>query len=181
MCASLNLIAHIPQIVKHAISDTNEGLSTSGEDMFARINQLAKENSALEKVRYSRDTICPTSDSMLSSQRLNAALLNHEVAEASTKVILQELEDAKATVARLTLNQAKSVGWDVRLNNAMQERDDLKQEVEVERQRSKSADGHIAVLKERCCTYASTSWMLMLILHFVQPKCRMRSINFMQT
>ena len=110
-----------------------------------------KENGTLEKVRYFCIAMCTTSNLSLSQQRLNAALLNHEVAEASTKVIMQELEDAKAAVARLTLNQAKSVGWDVRLNNAVQERDDLKQELEVERQRNKSSDGHIAILKERCC------------------------------
>lgn len=74
---------------------------------------------------------------------------------------MQELEEAKATVSRLTLNQAKSAGWEVRLNNVTQERDDIKQELDVERQRVKSSEGHIAVLKERCsmsfshCCYAT--------------------------
>lgn len=63
---------------------------------------------------------------------------------------MQELEDAKTSVSRLTLLQAKSAGWEVRLNNATQERDDLRQEIDIERQRTRSGEGHITVLKERC-------------------------------
>ena len=75
---------------------------------------------------------------------------------------MQELEDAKVAVSRLTLGQAKSAGWEIRLNNVIQERDDLKQELDVDRQRVKSSDGHITVLKERCCTYMQNLHMIEL-------------------
>ena len=85
-------------------------------------------------------------------QRLATALVNAEVSESSKKSLLQELEEARSALSKLTVNQAKSTGWEARLNAVNQERDDLRQELDSERQRAKNAETHAATLKERCST-----------------------------
>lgn len=72
--------------------------------------------------------------------------------EASNKASLKELSETKEALARLTVNQVKSTGWETRLNVTAQEKDDLQQELEVEQSRAKIADGQIAALRERCGT-----------------------------
>lgn len=72
--------------------------------------------------------------------------------EASNKASLKELSETKEALARLTVNQVKSTGWETRLNVTAQEKDDLQQELEVEHSRAKIADGQIAILRERCGT-----------------------------
>ncbi|OCH94494.1 hypothetical protein OBBRIDRAFT_884689 [Obba rivulosa] len=97
----------------------------------SRVLELLKENAALEK-------------------RLNQALLNTEVAEASNKAALQGLEDARTNVAKLTAQQARSVGVETRLAVALQEKDDLQQERDSAVQRAKVVESRISALKERC-------------------------------
>ncbi|KLO06579.1 hypothetical protein SCHPADRAFT_917500 [Schizopora paradoxa] len=82
-------------------------------------------------------------------KRLDAALLNAEVAESSRNTVTQELNDARETVTRLTSNQARSIGWETRLNGAIQEKEDLLQELESERQRAKTADAKLSALQDR--------------------------------
>ncbi|KAH8118771.1 hypothetical protein DFH11DRAFT_699408 [Phellopilus nigrolimitatus] len=101
-----------------------------------RVAELLKENLVLEK-------------------KLNTALLNAEVAESSKKSVMQELDEAKETVSRLTVNQVKSTGWELRLNATAQEKDDLRQELHSERQRSKGAEAHVLALKDRCAKQQS--------------------------
>ena len=68
---------------------------------------------------------------------------------------------------KLNIAQAKSTGWEARLNSVTQERDDLQQELDSERQRAKNAEASVASLKERCGMYHSllffvstTNWVL---------------------
>lgn len=92
-------------------------------------------------------------------QRLATAFLNAEIAEASRRSLLTELEEAKETIARLNVSQAKSAGWEARLNSVMQERDDLQQELDSERQRAKNAEASVVSLKDRCGASLNQSYI----------------------
>ena len=82
-------------------------------------------------------------------QRLTQALLNNEIAEASNKTLLHELEEARATVSRLTVHHVRAVGLDTRLSAVLQENDDLRQERDSQTQRAKVAEGRLTALKDR--------------------------------
>lgn len=82
-------------------------------------------------------------------QRLTQALLNNEVAEASNKTLLHELEEAHNTVSRLNAHHARTVGLDTRLSAALQENDDIRQECDSQTQRAKLAEARLVALKDR--------------------------------
>ncbi|KAI0920845.1 hypothetical protein AcW1_004995 [Taiwanofungus camphoratus] len=104
----------------------------SGEEpVNARVADLVKENAVLEK-------------------RLTQALINNEIAEASNKSALQELQEARVNISRLSTQHARSVGWENRLAVAIQERDDFQQERDSALQRAKLAETRISSLKEKC-------------------------------
>ncbi|KAF8076810.1 hypothetical protein FPV67DRAFT_1472745 [Lyophyllum atratum] len=95
-----------------------------------QIIELVKERSRLEK-------------------RLNQALVNSEVTEVSTKTILHELQEARATISRLTAQHARSVGWETRLSTAIREKDDMQQERDGESNRAKLAESRFAAMKDK--------------------------------
>ncbi|GLB34217.1 hypothetical protein LshimejAT787_0111010 [Lyophyllum shimeji] len=95
-----------------------------------QITELIKEKAKLEK-------------------RLNQALVNNEVTEVSTKTILHELQEARTTIARLTAQHARSVGWETRLSTAIRERDDMQQERDGESNRAKLAESRLAAMKDK--------------------------------
>jgi hypothetical protein len=80
---------------------------------------------------------------------LNQALINNEVTEASNNTILNELQEARATISRLTANHARSVGWENRLSTALKEKDDIQQERDSESNRAKLAEARFAALKDK--------------------------------
>ncbi|PPQ95877.1 hypothetical protein CVT26_015569 [Gymnopilus dilepis] len=104
--------------------------SSMTEDLHREIDELTKEKAVLEK-------------------RLNQALVNNEVTEVSNKTILQELQEARETISRLTAHHARSVGWDTRLSAALKERDDMQQERDSETHRARLAESRFAALKEK--------------------------------
>ncbi|KAL6307178.1 hypothetical protein BKA93DRAFT_747895 [Sparassis latifolia] len=106
-------------------SDTSEG------PVDARVAELVKENAVLEK-------------------RLTQALVNNEMSEASNKTTLQELEEVRANMSRLTTQQARSIGWETRLSSALQEKDDMQQERDSAAQRAKLAEARISMLRDKC-------------------------------
>lgn len=71
--------------------------------------------------------------------------------EVSSKTILQELQEARTTISRLSAHHARSVGWDNRLSSAMKERDDMQQERDFESQRARLAESRFAALKDKTC------------------------------
>lgn len=82
-------------------------------------------------------------------QRLNHALVNNEVTEVSNKTLLQELQEARDTISRLTAHHARSMGWDTRLTSALKERDDMQQERDGEGHRARLAETKFAALKDK--------------------------------
>ncbi|KIM36107.1 hypothetical protein M413DRAFT_449423 [Hebeloma cylindrosporum] len=105
-------------------------LQSSNDDLHHELEELTKEKAQLEK-------------------RLNQALVNNEVTEVSNKTILQELQEAREMISRLTAHHARSVGWDTRLSAAMKERDDMQQERDGETHRARLAESRFAALKEK--------------------------------
>ncbi|KAF5371188.1 hypothetical protein D9758_004215 [Tetrapyrgos nigripes] len=100
------------------------------DHLDSRVSELLKEKRALER-------------------RLTQALVNNEVTEVSSKTLLQELQEARTTISRLSASHAKSVGWETRLSAAMKEKDDMQQERDFESQRARLAESRFAALKER--------------------------------
>ncbi|KAF7971720.1 hypothetical protein HWV62_20087 [Athelia sp. TMB] len=96
----------------------------------SRIHELEQANAALEK-------------------RLAQALLANEVSDSTHKTALRDLEEAQASVARLSAHHARTIGLDTRLMAAMREKDDMQQERDSETQRARIAESRIAALKER--------------------------------
>ncbi|KAK0207041.1 hypothetical protein DFS33DRAFT_639709 [Desarmillaria ectypa] len=101
-----------------------------GEEWELKLRALAREKDVLEK-------------------RLTQALVNSEVTELSNKTLLQELQEAKTTISRLTAHHARSMGWETRLSSVIKEKDDLQQEREFESQRARLAESRFSALKEK--------------------------------
>jgi len=94
-------------------------------------------------------------------------LVNSEVIEVSNKAILQELQDARATITRLTAHHARSIGWDTRLSAALRERDDMQQERDAETHRARLAESRFAVLKDKTGNYLIHDFLSYLNNSFV--------------
>ncbi|KAF9480191.1 hypothetical protein BDN70DRAFT_877945 [Pholiota conissans] len=111
-------------------SEEQNTLQLSNDDLHHELEELLKEKAQLEK-------------------RLNQVLVNNEVTEVSNKTILNELQEARETISRLTAHHARSIGWDTRLSAAMKERDDMQQERDGETHRARLAESRFAALKEK--------------------------------
>ncbi|KAI0658545.1 hypothetical protein C8Q70DRAFT_1054696 [Cubamyces menziesii] len=97
----------------------------------ARVAELLKQNALLEK-------------------RLAQALVHTEVCETSKKSVLQELEAARTDLARLSAQSARSIGLEQRLAAALQEKDDLHQELDSATQRARMAEMRIVSYRDKC-------------------------------
>ncbi|KAF8806110.1 hypothetical protein BYT27DRAFT_7257530 [Phlegmacium glaucopus] len=117
---------------QHQDNPTTDIQSTN-EDLNLELETLTQEKVQLEKL-------------------LDQALVNSEVTEICNKTILQELQDARATITRLTAHHARSIGWDTRLSAALKERDDMQQERDAETHRTRLAESRFAILKDKTGT-----------------------------
>jgi hypothetical protein len=86
----------------------------------------------------------------LSLQRFSQALLNNELAEISNKSLSSELQDLRVSFDSLSTEHARSAGWEARLRQAMQERDDLRQERDTGAQKLRAAETKLASLGNKC-------------------------------
>lgn len=111
-------------------------------------------------------------------QRLNTALINTEVTEASNKSLLNELQEAQTTISALSAHRTKSVGLDLRLGTALRDLEDLRQERDSSEQRAKTAEARTASLSDRCCLYFIIPRQRDSHLH-VQLNCRPKYIIYM--
>ena len=76
--------------------------------------------------------------------------MHTEVSETSKKALIQNLEEAKTDVARLSSQNARAVGLENRLAMALQEQDDLKQELDSATQRAKLTESRVVSYREKC-------------------------------
>ncbi|TFK24728.1 hypothetical protein FA15DRAFT_756382 [Coprinopsis marcescibilis] len=110
--------------------DDNPDDITSEERLNREYDHLAREKAEIEK-------------------RLNHALVNNEVTEVSNKTLMQELQEAREAISRLTAHNARAMGWDTRLTAALKERDDMQQERDSESHRARLAESRFAALKDK--------------------------------
>ena len=75
--------------------------------------------------------------------------MNNEVSEASNKVVLQELQDTRSNLSRLTTQHTKCVGLESRLARVTTEKEDLQQERDSANQRARVAEARIVSLRDR--------------------------------
>ena len=76
--------------------------------------------------------------------------MHTEVSETSKTALIQNLEEAKTDVARLSSQNARAVGLENRLAMALQEQDDLKQELDSATQRAKLTESRVVSYREKC-------------------------------
>jgi len=76
-------------------------------------------------------------------------LVNNEVSEASNKVVLQELQDTRSNLSRLTTQHTKCVGLESRLERMTTEKEDLQQEKNSANQRARVAEARVISLRDR--------------------------------
>lgn len=68
----------------------------------------------------------------------------------SNKNISTDLQDLRTAFNRLSTEHARTVGWEVRLSEALQERDDFQQERDSEAQKLRGAEARLGSLGDRC-------------------------------
>ena len=68
----------------------------------------------------------------------------------SNKTLSADLEELRVAFNRLSAEHARSVGWEARLRDALQERDDLHQERDVESQKLRAAEARLTSLGDKC-------------------------------
>lgn len=61
-----------------------------------------------------------------------------------------DLQDLRTAFNRLSTEHARTVGWEARLSEALQERDDFQQERDSEAQRLRGAEARLTSLGDRC-------------------------------
>lgn len=107
-------------------------LTSANDQLVSKMANLFREHSMMDK-------------------RLAQALLNLEVADASNRTLLHEIQESRATINKLSAQSVKSVGWEARLHSLQQERDDIREERKAESARARSAEAKAAALSEKCC------------------------------
>ena len=138
-------------MLRKATQDSASGhAETDQSDVDARVADLLKENAVIEKVNLSHPFLDSRAVVLTGlGQRLTQAHLNNEVAEASNKTLLNELEEARNAVSRLSAHHVRTVGLDAKLSSALQENDDIRQERDSQTHRAKLAEARLASLKDR--------------------------------
>lgn len=93
-----------------------------------------------------------------SDKRLTQATMNLEVAEASNRALLREVQEARAVITRLSANVARSAGWEDKLATLAQERNDIVQERDGEATRARTMEMKAAAASAKCGSYGSYNY-----------------------
>ncbi len=81
--------------------------------------------------------------------------MHTEVCESSKKGLMQELDTARTDLARLSAQNARSIGLENRLATTLQEKDDLQQELDSATQRARMAEVRHASYREKCSEFVT--------------------------
>lgn len=114
--------------------DSIKSLKNNNEELLSKFAQLAQERAGLDK-------------------RLNQVLLNLEMSDASNKALLKDLDESRNVLANLSVQSAKSLGFEARLRTVEQERDDMREESKVQGVRADAAESKAASLTLQCCEF----------------------------
>ncbi|KAF8592253.1 hypothetical protein K439DRAFT_1524670 [Ramaria rubella] len=111
----------------------------------------AASSSASQQVEHlTRKLDTVTEENVLMESRLTELHIKHELSEAATRTLTRELHDARAALSRLTAQHARAVGWEIRLAQQTQAREDMRQERDSEAQRARIAESKAAAFVEKC-------------------------------
>ncbi|PIL37486.1 hypothetical protein GSI_01180 [Ganoderma sinense ZZ0214-1] len=116
---------------KEIPSDDEDETVSLRPSVDVRVAELVKQNALLEK-------------------RLTQALMHTEMGEQSNEGLMKELDEARTDVARLSSQNARAVGLENRLAVALQEKDDLRQELDSATQRARITESRIVSYREKC-------------------------------
>lgn len=79
-------------------------------------------------------------------------MIKHEMTDASNRTVMRELQESRATIGRLSAQTARSAGWEMRLAQVTQEREDMRQERDSQAQRARHAESKAAAFVDKCGT-----------------------------
>ncbi|KAJ3886551.1 hypothetical protein GG344DRAFT_81595 [Lentinula edodes] len=105
--------------------------SANNEDHDHRFSELLDKNHSLEKACLLVDTDTETQRNLYCMQKLDLALINNEAAEASAFTLHRELDEARATITRLSANHVDITTLGTRLLRLNGELDDMQQERDI--------------------------------------------------
>ena len=127
-------IDHTEEIERQLLEaqDRTNSLKNNNEELLSKVAQLAHERASLDK-------------------RLNQVLLDLEVSDASNKALLKDLDESRNVLTNLSVQNAKSLGFEARLRTVEQERDDIREESRAQGARADAADSKAASLALQCC------------------------------
>ncbi|KAF9504189.1 hypothetical protein BS47DRAFT_1442992 [Hydnum rufescens UP504] len=94
-------------------------------------------------------------------KQLAQATMNLEVAEASNRALLREVQEARAVVTRLSATVARSAGWEDRVAALTQERDDVYQERDAESNRVRSLEMKAVTISAKCTSMQAEIYRLL--------------------
>ena len=133
--ASLDHAEELEQQLLEA-QDKIKSLKNNNEELLSQFSQLAQERAGLDK-------------------RLNQVLLNLDMSDASNKALLKDLDESRNVLANLSVQNAKSLGFEARLRTVEQERDDMREESRVQGTRADAAESKAASISLQCCEFRS--------------------------
>lgn len=107
--------------------------------------------------------------------------MHTEVSETSKKALLQELEEARSDVARLSSQNARAVGLETRLAMSLQEKDDIKQELDSATQRARMTESRIISYREKCGQCGCHNHTMRYILTTIQLSCKHKFRDYRRT
>jgi hypothetical protein len=110
-------------------------------------------------------------------KQLVQATMNLEVADASNRALLREVQEARAVITRLSATVARSAGWEDRLATLAQERDDLRQERDGETMRARTLEVKVAALSTKCGQYyfGNAGGLAFISMWRIQDRCKQKS------
>jgi len=112
--------------------DKIKSLKNNNEELLSKFAQLAHQRTSLDK-------------------RLNQVLLDLEMSDASNRALLKDLDESRNVIANLSVQNAKSLGFEARLRTVDQERDDMREESRVQGARADAAESKAASLALQYC------------------------------
>ncbi|CAE6466926.1 unnamed protein product [Rhizoctonia solani] len=151
--------------VSRAWADAERKLIVSaevGQALLERHEAFERRHEALVKQNDSQTEHITTLNSQVSTlqdqlathtrvqKQLAQAQLNLEAADAANRALTTELQDARASVSRLSAAHARGVGLEGKLRAADQERDDLKREITEANNREKVWEARANEAGARC-------------------------------
>jgi hypothetical protein len=127
-------IDHTKEIERQLLEaqDKIKSLKDNNEELLSKFAQVTHERAGLDK-------------------RLNQVLLNLEMSDASNKALLKDLDESRNVLTNLSVQNAKSLGFEARLWTVEQERDDMREESRAQGARADAAESKAASLSLQCC------------------------------